>query len=242
MDPNSMSPEQWQAFLDMPAMKIPGHTPQFDNPPNKNYIAFVSISICLVTACLGMIGRMVARRKMLHAADYVGLVSFGLYIADAYMLYSLVDHPGFFVHQYDMRLRTLASFNKRLFISTHLYMFCIVSIKVAIILEWLRIFSTNMRGWYYWISHIILWTNVLHLVISTCLLHIAAVPHRAIWDPTILKTEVRLNTAQTNLAGASLNIFYDFLLLVLPQQKIWSLHIQKHKKIGISIVFAFGFL
>ena len=243
MDPNSMSPEAWQAFLDMPAMKSPeGHIPQFDNPPNKNHVAHIAVTICLVAACVGMLGRMIARRKLLHAADYVGLVSFGFYIATTYFLYSLIHSPGFFVHQYDMRLRTMVTFNKRIFIITHLYIGCVVLIKVAIILEWLRIFSANVRDWYYWVSHFILWTNVLHAVISIILVNTSALPYRAIWDPTIRRTEVRLNTAQTNLAGACLNIIYDVLLLVLPQQKIWSLHIQTHKKIGISIVFAFGLI
>jgi hypothetical protein len=127
-----------------------------------------------------------------------------------------------------------------IFITTHLYICSITLIRVAIILEWIRIFSGTVRDWYFWVSHLILWTSVIWSSIALILLNLSLVPYRAIYDRRVLPTGMRVDTADTNLAGSSLNIIYDIMLLILPQQRIWSLHMRRSKKIGLSFIFAFG--
>jgi len=41
---------------------------------------------------------------------------------------------------------------------------------------------------------------------------------------------------------AALDIFGDILILLLPMPMIWKLHSTRANKIGLSLVFALGFL
>jgi hypothetical protein len=241
MAAGQMTPEQVEKLLNGPALKPPpGHTPQFENPPNENYIAYVVVTLCLAFATFSLAGRLVVRRRFLYISDYVALASFAFYVAVTYFLYRLTAHSGFFVHQYDIRLRDTIDYTLPIFINTHLYICSITLIRVAIILEWIRIFSGTMRDWYFWVSHLILWTSVIWSSIALILLNLSLIPHKAIYDRRIVPTGMRVDTADTNLAGSSLNIIYDIMLLLLPQQRIWSLHMRKSKKIGLSFIFAFG--
>ncbi|CAH0003346.1 unnamed protein product [Clonostachys byssicola] len=222
---DSKSREQMERILNGPALTPPpGHTPQIDNPPNMNYITHAAVAICLVASAVSMALRLTARWKLLHLADF--------------------HNPGTFVHQYDIRVRDMVNFTlpKPIFIMTHVYVSAVALIKTAIILEWMRIFSTAARDWYFWLSHFIIWTNLIWACVALILLNVSMAPHQAIWNPAVPPTAHRANTRQTNLVTASLNFVYDLLILLLPQQRIWSLHLKRSKKLGISVVFAFGFL
>ncbi|KAH8157569.1 hypothetical protein CIB48_g10677 [Xylaria polymorpha] len=61
-----------------------------------------------------------------------------------------------------------------------------------------------------------------------------------IWDKTVQGT--CLNEGIIWAAYSCLNLASDVIILILPQKVIWGLKLSKPKKIGISIIFAFGLL
>ncbi|KAJ5754433.1 hypothetical protein N7533_003976 [Penicillium manginii] len=80
-----MSPEVLAELLAAPALAAPeGVTPDFENPPNRNGLAWFVTTLCMVisTAC-------------------------GAYWGTAYAGYSLIFTPGYFVHTWNLHNKDL---------------------------------------------------------------------------------------------------------------------------------------
>lgn len=114
-------------------------------------------------------------------------------------------------------------------------------LKVAILLEWIRIFSPrNSRGWFWYASWALLIVNGLLYTSALIAGNVSCIPHRKIWDRTVpgkCFSRTALDTAM-----ASINVVSSVFILILPQKVIWSLQMNTAKKIGVSSVFAIGLL
>ncbi|RYP85595.1 hypothetical protein DL769_000936 [Monosporascus sp. CRB-8-3] len=204
--------EQQEAILNGPALPPPpGIIPSLENPPNKNYIALPVVTLGLVT----------------------------LFVAFSYYGYRLIQGTGFFVHQWDVRVKDLPEFLYVVNMASSFYAVTMGCLKVAILLEWMRTFSPiGARGYFYWSCQALLWINALFYLSALIAGNLSCIPHQKIWNMTIPGKCINRKVLDT--ATATLNLTSHLFILSLPQTVIWKLKMTKARKIGISLVFAIG--
>jgi hypothetical protein len=118
----------------------------------------------------------------------------------------------------------------------------ILAIKVAIILQCLRILSpSGIRGAAFWIFHCLLWAHVLFYVICTFIEIFICNPRAKFWDPTIT-TGHCMNSKAVNIAASAVNAASDFVLVLVPQMIIWRLKMSTSRKWAVASVFLVGLL
>lgn len=122
-----------------------------------------------------------------------------------------------------------------------MYSFTIMLIKAAILLEWVRIFvPAGTRNSFYYTCHILLWINVLFYVAIIIAVNLACTPYQQNWDKSLRGHCIRTDLA--NMSSAIINFVFDLIIPILPQRGIWRLHMSRQKKLGVSLVFAIGFM
>lgn len=122
------------------------------------------------------------------------------------------------------------------------YMPAILFTKVAVLLQLLEIFAPplvvrNFR-WYSLCTLIglntIFFTALMFIEIFQC------TPRRKIWNPMMEGTCININ--QTFVATGVINVVDDWAILILPLVWTWKLQLRMKQKIGVSLIFATGFL
>ncbi|KAI0803348.1 hypothetical protein GGR55DRAFT_662930 [Xylaria sp. FL0064] len=240
---NQVAGQDFGDALEAPALKPPSNViPNFNNPPNENVYAYLTLILGLSLASIVALLRVYARfiyLKVVHLADYIGLVAFGVYLGVAYELFNLLNATGFFVHQWDLHVKDLIEFNRLFTIATQLYCVTIATIKSAIIVEWVFIFvPPHTRNYFYWISYILLWLHILFYIGIIIFFNTACQPHDKFWNPLLPGKCVK--TTFTGALLASVNLAVDIILFVLPQRVIWGLQMSFKKRLGVSTIFLFG--
>ncbi|RYC60267.1 hypothetical protein CHU98_g5943 [Xylaria longipes] len=160
------------------------------------------------------------------------------YIGFAYRLYRGV---GFFVHQWDVRVKDLSEILHVIHLASNLYAAAIMALKIAILLEWARTFSppgTNRT--FHNLCHILIWTTALFYSTYFIAENLSCTPHDAIWDKTI--PAKCFDHKALDVASAVINIVSHLFIFALPQLVIWRLNMRKETKVGISLMFAVGIL
>ncbi|KAI0403552.1 hypothetical protein F4802DRAFT_598946 [Xylaria palmicola] len=259
----SLPAAQQQALLNGPSIPPPpGVTPQFDNPPNQNASSRTWINVVLAIATLAVVLRIDQ-----SSSSVIALSGYGLLIAYDYCIYEMINGAGLFVHQWDIRLKDLSGEVYWIHLSADFYAISILTLKVAILLEWNRMFSPHGIKVWFTVSGTAIWNHTFLVILipdpsaitrctylRTCYLLIAlntlffsaAVtasalschPYKRIWDRTI--PGYCINTMILAIASSGFNFFSDIAILLLPQRIIWCLHTTPRRKIGISILFAIG--
>ncbi|RYP57203.1 hypothetical protein DL769_009633 [Monosporascus sp. CRB-8-3] len=126
-------------------------------------------------------------------------------------------------------------------VASLLYEASMVTIKVAILLEWLRIFSpTRDRDAFFWTTWALLILIMMYYTGAILALVLSCIPHARIWDKSIPGT--CSDTSILFSTSSSINLVSDVLMLVLPQKKIWSLNLTIQKKLNISLAFSIGLM
>lgn len=120
------------------------------------------------------------------------------------------------------------------------YGFAVFTIKLAILLEFLRIFSPGKNHYTFWIYHSLIWLNFLFYAIVSFLSIFPCQPIKKFWKPWI---DGRcLDSAKINIAIACFNSASDLSLLIVPQNVIWNLQMSFKRRIGVSAIFLVGLL
>lgn len=114
-------------------------------------------------------------------------------------------------------------------------------IKIAILVEWLRIFNpTGDRNIFFWASHALIWIIVIFYGVSLIIVNLACRPYHKNWD---LFTPGRCyDTIPIYIASAVINLVVDISIFILPQKVIWSLQMSTKRRLGVAAVFAVGIL
>ena len=111
-------------------------------------------------------------------------------------------------------------------------------VKLALLLSLLKLFAPIHQGWTYWlcISTIVFvalfYTAVIFIVVFACW------PREKIWDPLV--PGKCLNATDVLITTSAINAATDFVILFLPIVSVWRLQMSKHKKWGVSMIFACG--
>lgn len=170
-------------------------------------------------------------------------IAFGCYVTDIYLGYRLQENPGAFVHQWDVRLKDMPDILFPLFLSASFYIGVVLTIKAAILLEWVRIFIPyGVRNRFFWLSYGVLGANTIFYIITLFVMNFACTPVEKNWNPLFEGGSCTINTQAVNIASAVLNLCSDVFILLLPQRIIWGLKMNTKTKVGVSFIFAIGVL
>lgn len=123
------------------------------------------------------------------------------------------------------------------------YGMSILFVKLAILLDWLRMFvPLGQKTKMYWVFQFLIWGNVIYYVSGTFLEIFRCWPRQKIWDPLFEGGSCPIDIAANNFASTLINLASDIAILMLPQWIIWKLHVSKAKRVGISLLFVIGIL
>lgn len=128
-------------------------------------------------------------------------------------------------------------------IGTYLFLGLLVSLKTAILLEWIHIFlpdGGNRRNLFFWACHLVIWANLIFCTVTAIIYSLACVPHEYLWNHTIEGGYCRMSTAYIGLSTACFVFATDIIILFIPQRIIWQLNMSRSRKVGVSFVFALG--
>ncbi|KAI1174365.1 hypothetical protein F4777DRAFT_554246 [Nemania sp. FL0916] len=249
MDFSSLPPAEQQAFLDnTPALSLPGvQDYQLNNTPNNNVLAYVIVAIAFSLSSIAVLGRLYVRFVLLRQFKFVGdwllILAYAFLVVDFAISYQMLKVPGAFVHQYNVSIGDFIDFLKNVFISSQLYIGVILPVKVAILLEWIRIFvPPGSRNLVFWASHSMIFIVIGFYIALIVAFNVACTPVEANWNVLIKGDCSRVNTKYTNLSTSAFNLISDVLILLIPQRVIWKLNMSTKRKIGVSVVFAIGVL
>ncbi|KAK5988317.1 hypothetical protein PT974_12467 [Cladobotryum mycophilum] len=245
---SDLTPAQQEATMNGPALTPPhGVEPNFDHPSNMNAGAQAIISICFIVTTLLVVIRFWVRILMnkhlkdWRVEDFLMFFAYGLYVGIVYILYRMTINLGFFVHQWDVQWKNMSEYLYLIHVMSNLYIGVVMSLKAAIILEWVSVFvPKGVRNTFFWVYHGLLSFNVLFYLSVLVAINLRCRPFRRIWELTIEGKCYDIKYFE--LTSATINLVSDMLMLLLPQRVIWRLQMSKPKKIGVSIVFAIGLL
>ncbi|KAI0513050.1 hypothetical protein F5B22DRAFT_285286 [Xylaria bambusicola] len=176
------------------------------------------------------------RRGRLEAAFVI--IGFALYIGFVYCLLHVSRvEIGWWVHQWDVTVGDRIGFSYWVFIAGVLYNAGIAPLKVAIVMEWLRVFSPQPRSAFYWLCYISIWLNITYYVAAIIVESIQCTPHQFIWDRTLKGTCLSPKAAE---AIAWIDVVSDIVLMATPQVVIWRPALSTAKKAGVAVIFAVG--
>ncbi|KAI0010007.1 hypothetical protein F4779DRAFT_579574 [Xylariaceae sp. FL0662B] len=232
-----------ETIFNGPALEPPGDiVPELDNPPHNNDLAIAVTILCLSISVILVLIRVYSRvfvMKHVRVEDFVGLAAFGNYAAYMYCVFRFLRNTGFFVHQWNVRLKKLPEFLYIILIGSNFYAVNIMCIKVAIMLEWLRVFVPGRtRNTFYWSCWAVLIVNTTYYIANVVAINLTCIPYQAIWDITM--SGKCLNQKALDTSSAIINLVSDLVIMGLAQQVIWRLQMSIKKRLGVSLIFAAG--
>ncbi|KAF2647652.1 hypothetical protein K491DRAFT_614247 [Lophiostoma macrostomum CBS 122681] len=228
-------------ILDGPALLPPeGVIPNFLNPTRNNTLGYIVLSLCLVLGTVAMFIRLYTQLIRLRNPQMEDCIFQALFVTYIVGCLKVVESPGFFVHQWDVRVKDMSRLLYIFYICSNAYSDAIGFMKAAILLSWSKIFNPlRISNAFSWACQVVLGLNVLYYVISAIVINIECTPHAKIWDKTILEGRC-IDTNALYLSGTIVNLISDVVILILPQKVIWRLHTSKQKKLGVSVIFGIG--
>ncbi|KAI1429031.1 hypothetical protein F5Y12DRAFT_799177 [Xylaria sp. FL1777] len=243
---SNYSPEEQDEIMNGPALPPPpGVVPDFNTTQRWNSLGIFTNVACLIIT-LTVIGLRAYAKivcvKKLRLEDYMIPIALAAYIGCIYCDISMIHFSGLFVHQWDIRMKDLGTIMFFLHAGANLCASTIVTLKAAILLEWIRIFvPPGTRNYFFWIGSVLLIVHTLFYVGWIITENLSCVPHRKIWDITIWEGRC-IDGKLIYIPVAAINLIADIIILVLPQRAIWTLHMSTKKKFGVALVFTIGSL
>ncbi|KAL3479171.1 hypothetical protein BJX99DRAFT_255702 [Aspergillus californicus] len=238
----TLSSEQREALLDLPAsMPPPGQVSNLVDPPNLAVAGRVVLLLCFSLACVSVAIRAYTKLFVIRAvrkSDYAILIAWALfmgYFAPCWLGGEVA--PG--IDQWNLQLRDFRSLLWYYHVGSILAGLIILFIKLSILLQLLEIFG-HRRDLFFWSCHFVIWANVIYYTVNTLLDIFGCRPIAKSWDFLITDGTCVVETDLQNLSSSVINCASDLIIMILPQTKIWRLHMSRRKKIAVSTVFAFG--
>ncbi|KAK8061159.1 hypothetical protein PG997_015380 [Apiospora hydei] len=226
-DLSGLSPEQLAVALEGPALALPNGTmPNFDDPSNNNALAQGILATCLTLATIMFLLRLYARFVLIRRVgfeEFLLIASYAFTLAFISRGYYQLNIVGFFVHQWDVRVRDMILLLQNYLICNNLQIVSVGLLKVTILLDWMRIFvPAGTRGSFFWACHIVMWINILWTVIMLIAINLSCIPHQAIWDLTVHGK--CFDKSRLDIAAAAMALITDLAIL----------------KVGVSTIFCLG--
>ncbi|KAK8191963.1 hypothetical protein HDK77DRAFT_62183 [Phyllosticta capitalensis] len=239
-----MSSEAIEAILAQPALAAPeGVTPDFDNPPNENALAWFVTTFCMVVATTFFLFRLYGRifvDKKFRVEEALVICAYGAYWGTAYAAYALIYTPGYYVHTWNLHNKDLVRPLYLILVYGCCYSAVLPLLKTAILLDWCRIFVPSSRSDnpFWWCCVCISIVQCVWGILCIGLLNGQCPEHRAIWEFWLQKKCYSL--PKVMLTSASVQVVTDITMALLPHKFIWGLQMSLRRKVGISFIFSVG--
>ncbi|KID81396.1 ribosomal protein L36e [Metarhizium guizhouense ARSEF 977] len=223
-----------------------GVVPNFERPTSSTAMFLIVISVCLAVSTIAVLFRFYSRWVVLRKfelQEYLCLTSYTIYLSILIIYIRLSWNPGWFVHQWDLNMGGLMEFLRLSIPTTCMFLSLMITIKTAILVEWICIFLPNggsQRHGFFWACHFIIWVNIIYCTVAIILVNLSCVPHEDLWNRTIMGGCCRINTAHLGQATACFAVASDTIILFIPQRIIWALNMSRRRKLGVSVVFMLG--
>lgn len=120
-----------------------------------------------------------------------------------------------------------------------LYHLTIMTTKIAVLLQYLRIFVPTRNRTFY-LTWSLIGVNIIINISLALAFGVQCVPRRKIWTPKLEGRCIDLGAAF--IISAVTNTITDISAFLLPLSSIWELQLPRDRKIGVSAVFAVGLL
>ncbi|KAI0965029.1 hypothetical protein F4678DRAFT_453932 [Xylaria arbuscula] len=232
-----------ESVLEGPADVSPDGTYNFDVQPPYNTQAYVLVAVCSALTVVGALLRAYARirvSKKVHIDDYLALWAFVAYFVFVWGLVEYIHGGGLFVHQWNIKAQNMLDLGVWLFVFSIIDPIYTIPAKAAILLEWKRIFvPRGTRNWFYWSAWFVISLNSLFYFMAIFFVIFANKPVAKSWD-ALLPGSSPINRKNFDIAATGVNIFVDVATFLIPQPVIWSLKMNKSRKIGFSVMFSIG--
>ncbi|KAI1762264.1 hypothetical protein GGR53DRAFT_502048 [Hypoxylon sp. FL1150] len=242
--PTPVTPDEYETIRNLPALAPPsGVVPNFENPPNGNTVGISVIIVCsTITIGVSLIRiytRLFCTKARLE--DYLGVLSLPFFISGSLMMaIKTARYPGFFVHEWNLRVKDMDEFIFDYSRITILFSICLMLNKAATLLEWTHLFVPASRNRFFWICHIMMWVNVCLYSSTILVMSWACKPRERIWHRYIPGTCINIDAF--NISLSAFHLSFDLLMIIIPNRIIWKLSLTVRQKIGVSMVFSVGII
>ncbi|KAH9990892.1 hypothetical protein F4779DRAFT_637786 [Xylariaceae sp. FL0662B] len=220
------------------AVPPPGIIPDFDSPDNYKRRNIILHSVVLSMTTIVILVRLYTRsfiRKNVGVDDWLAVLSWALALEFSISIaYATVW--GFGMHIYDIRASDILNTLKWLTVSQKSYFPLILSIKLCILLGYLRIFKVDrVTKWGIWIG---VFACTIFYVITFFIDLFRCKPIEATWNPTI--EGICLSHEAFPWATGIFNMISDFYILLLPLLPILKMNMPLARRVRIASIFGFG--
>jgi hypothetical protein len=144
------------------------------------------------------------------------------------------------IHSWDMKMITFGRYLMWYRISSIFYNIAIVLIKVAMLVQVLRIFvPRGSQSKTYYVVHGLIWMNLLYYIIIVFLMIFNCQPIEKAWKPWLSGKCMQIGIIA--MSTAVVNLIGDLSILFLTQNVIWNLmRVDKRQRLRLSLVFLAG--
>ncbi|KAI9681517.1 MAG: hypothetical protein M1817_002801 [Caeruleum heppii] len=202
----------------------------------------IAINIVLITLTIAAVAIRIAARKIVKVPlswdDYVILFSMTMAIGLVINNFFLV-HYGMGQHAAAIGIDGVVRYLRGLFGYYILYILCLPSAKLSILLFYYRIFPTQhfRRAAYVVGGFIVFWcVGTIFASVFECK------PVSYFWNQAIPGTEGKcVNVNIYYLLSGLITIITDVIILILPMPVVWKLQIPKSQKFALTGIFVLGF-
>ncbi|KAK7935031.1 integral membrane protein PTH11 [Apiospora marii] len=256
----SIQPERLPHILDGPAETSPDGVYHLDNPPNRNVLGLVAAGLCMAIATavvmLRAYSRLFCSRKT-RIEDVLGIIGYVTFLGAFINVVLLSQTPGLWVHLWNIRFRGLESLikvglylprvvapkahccQKQLAFDT-CYGLTMAFVKAAVLVEWTHKFVPSGRNLFFWACYAVLFTNGLLFVAEITAKWLACAPQQKLWRPW--ETGRCFDWRKMEETVSSFDLFFNLVILLLPQRIVWKPHTTQGHKLCVSLVSSAGLL
>ncbi|MCJ1412214.1 hypothetical protein MMC19_006307 [Ptychographa xylographoides] len=143
---------------------------------------------------------------------------------------------GFGLHVWDLDPALEDRYYKWVAIQSTLYVFSLLGYKLAILFLYLRLFSIDNKFRY--AAWAVIFFVSTYLICNFITQVAGCSPIAKFWLPSI--PGYCYNAIKADVAFGSMNWISDLIILALPMPIIWSMHLSRKDKIGVTLVFMSG--
>ncbi|KAL8709063.1 MAG: hypothetical protein Q9220_006084 [cf. Caloplaca sp. 1 TL-2023] len=173
------------------------------------------------------------RIQCANALDQALLIPFGVL-----GLITVLDY-GASKHQWNVTLSQVEHFASLANAIEILYHLLILTIKLSVLLQYLRIFVPRRNRAFY-LAWLLIGVNVTLNISLAFSFAFECVPRQKLWRPAM--DGHCINLASAFIVSATTNTITDFAVFLLPLFAIWELQLPWERKLGVSAVFTVGLL
>ncbi|KAF2734789.1 hypothetical protein EJ04DRAFT_512233 [Polyplosphaeria fusca] len=235
------TPEQIAKLLTRPALEPPpGVVPDFENPPDMNHegatIAFLIIAT-LATAMRVYTKAFVL--KQFHSEDYILVLAWLIDTAGFKVVTFRLHQRHYGAHMWNFTIEKFFDYDHHFYAAIILYFLVIFALKTAIILQLIRLFAPRgVRNATFWSLHTLFWFNTAFYIAAVFAAIFNCIPINGAWNRFVRGRCIEIR--EFLIVAASVNLFTDILIFVVPQRAIWNLQIKPARRWAISVLFLIG--